>query len=165
MAEREQVEPIPNAKVGTIVELLQKLRILGGSRDRRGLASALGVKGRSAYSSIHAAQMLGLIDVDEQQVTLNETGSTLLDSDETGRKRIFGEQLRGIEPFATIARALEQGPLTGEQLMNYVRAWIPSARQWKDTTIREMLKTIRGWCLYGSLLVYDQESDKYLKPS
>jgi len=165
MADREDVESIPNAKVGQIIDLLEQLRILGGTCDRGGLAYALGVTEPSVYASTRAAHLLGLIDVDEQQVILTEIGTVFLDSNEADRRRAFGQQLLRNEPFATIARAVEQGPLTGEQLMNYVRARIPSAREWKDTTIREMLRTIGGWCIYGGLLVYNRESKEYLRPA
>ncbi len=158
----EHIESIPNAKVGQIVELMEKLAILGGHCDREGLAYALGVKENTVYTPIRAASILGFVTIDSG-IKVTDVGNSFIQADEPERCRIFGSQLVKIEPFATIVRALEHTSLSEAEIVNYIKAKTPAARKWKDSTTKELFKTIRGWCIYGDIFTQGAESGMYMR--
>jgi NitT/TauT family transport system ATP-binding protein len=162
MALPSDIDSIPNAKVGQIIELIEKIEILGGSSDKSGLSFALHVKDGTVSTPILAASRLGLVVVEGENVALTETGRTFLDSDPVHRTQVFGEQLLRMEPFQTIARAAARGPLTDDDIVNLVKARFRSARKWKESTVNEMLRTIKNWCVYGEILTYDTESKRFV---
>lgn len=163
MKDLDSLESIPNARMGQIVCMLGALDILGHESDRAGIAYAMGVKKKSATSSILAAERLGLVQVNDECVTVTELGARFLEADDSQRKEIIGQRLSELEPFATLVRALSRGPLAKEIIMKYVKAKMPAARTWKQSTEAEILRVIRNWCEFGNLMTYDSDTGTYSK--
>jgi len=155
------IETLPNAKVGPIIRLVDELTILGGESDRLGIAYAMGIEEGTANTPIRAALLLGLIVALENSLVLTDIGREFSRADDKKRREIFGQQIRQLEPFATISRALAERPLSEEEIMNYVKARIPQARNWGLSTVKEMFRTIRGWCEFGEILHLNKELNKY----
>jgi hypothetical protein len=157
----KELDSIPNAKMGQIQSFIESMGILGGQCDRAGIAYALGVQEGSVSNPIRAAQVIGLIDINDSEVELTDKGREFLEGDETDRSRIVKEQLTGIEPFATVVRAIRGTALTEEEIMNYVKAKMVKARSWQESTKKEMFKVIRGWLEYSGLLSWNEEKQAY----
>lgn len=152
---------LPNAKVGQIVELLEKLGLLGGASDREGLAFALNVKRRTVSNPLKASEILGFVSVSEKNVKLTELGQKFLDGNQDERKVIFRKQALKIEPFPTILKAFEkQSELPREVILRLVKAKIKAARKWKPSTDKEMSKMIINWGTYSELFQFDARSQK-----
>lgn len=158
----KELESLPNAKVGQIEDLVKKLSLLGGSSDREGLAYAVGIKKASIYNPLKAAEILGFVDVEGDQIEISETGNKFASADEKDKKSIFHEQVTSIEPFTTISRALEQAKEMDETLvLRLVKAKIKAARKWKTSTDKEMLRMIINWAEYAELFEFDVESKMF----
>jgi len=156
-------EPIglPNAKVGQIIELVQKLSVLGGSADKDGLAYALGITANSLANPLKASELLAFVTVDADRITLTQVGKKLEESNEEDKKGIFGKQLSQIEPFSTIARALQrEKEIDVDSLLRLVKAKVESARKWKESTSKEMLRMILNWGEFGKLFAYESKTSK-----
>lgn len=152
---------LPNAKTGQISNLLEKLELLGGRSDKEGLAVALDVKTHTIKNTLKAAEMLGCISIDENEIKLTEVGRRFVDSNENERKVIFREQMLKIEPFITISRALQkQKELESGLILRLVKAKIKAARKWKPSTEKEMLRMIINWGKYSQLFSFDTKSRK-----
>lgn len=161
MTDREQ--SLPNAKVGQIIELLEKLELLGGASDMEGLAYALNVKRDTTYNPLKATEILGFVSVSKNEAKLTEVGQKFLDGNQGERKVIFREQMLRIEPFTTISKALEkQSEFPREVILRLVKAKIRAARKWKPSTGKEMLRMIINWGTYSELFRFDQRSKKLL---
>jgi NitT/TauT family transport system ATP-binding protein len=159
----EEKEPsgLPNAKVGQIIELVQKLSVLGGSTDKHGLAYALGIKANSLSNPLKASELLGFVTIDGDNITLTEVGKNFEESNEDDRKEVFGKQLSKVEPFSTVIRALQkEQEIDDTSLLRLVKAKISSARKWKESTNKEMLRMILNWGEFGKLFSYDNKTKK-----
>jgi hypothetical protein len=107
--------------------------------------------------------MLGFLCIDKNEVKLSEIGQNFLDSGREDRKAIFREQMLKIAPFITISKALQkQGNLTRELILRLVKAKIETARKWKHSTEREMLRMIINWGTYSQLFKVDSKSKNLL---
>ena len=157
----ETIETIPNTKIGQIIKMIESLHVLGGESDRSGIAFAMGVKEGSAYAPISGGVTLGLVETVDKTVKVTKLGLEFLDSDDEQRRKLLGQFLSEHEPFSTILRALNQGPLSKEEFMRYLKAKMPAARTWKESTEKEMLKVVSNWCEYGNLIKYDSEASTY----
>lgn len=157
----KELESIPNAKIGQIKDLLEAMGILRGKGDRTGIAYALGVQEGSVSNPIRAAQVISLVEVNDSEVGLTDRGREFLEGNEGDRSRIVKEQLTGIEPFATVVRAISERALTEEEIMNYVKAKMVKARDWQESTEKEMFRVIRGWLEYSGLLHWNDEKQAY----
>jgi len=160
---KQEKEPsgLPNAKVGQIVELIGNLSILGGSADKEGLAYALGITTNSLSNPLNAAELLGFVAVDGINITLTETGKKFEEGSEDNRRTIFGKQVSQVEPFGTIFRALQKEKETDvNSLLRLVKAKIESARKWKESTSKEMIKMIMNWGEFGKLFRYDNKTGR-----
>lgn len=158
-----QFDTIPNAKMGQIISLVETLQILGGKCDKAGIAFALDIKEANVYAPIRAADILNLVITEDQMVIISDLGEKFVSGQESDRKDIICKQLKIIEPFATIVRALDNRPLSEVEVINFIRAKLPSARNWKDSTLTEMFRTIRGWCEFGNILNYDSDTKTYTR--
>ena len=154
------LDTIPNAKVGQIANLVDALVILGNTCDKDGIAHSMGISPKSIPSSLRAAEVLGFISIDGCNVEITDLGIKFNQADDDGKSKIFGEQLKNLEPFATIVRAIERGPLTKETIINLVKAKMPKARSWKNSSEEEMFRTIRGWCEFGKMMK-EEENGEY----
>ena len=152
---------MPNAKTRQIIELLEKLDLLGGTSDKEGLAITLNVKPRSVENPLKAAEILGFVSVSENDVNLTEVGQKFLDGNPDERKATFRQQMIKIEPFTTISKALEK-EISREVVLRLVKAKIEATRKWKPSTDREMLRMIINWGTYSKLFEFDPKSQKLL---
>lgn len=159
MSDKER--SLPNAKVGQIVELLEKLELLGGRSDKEGLAFALDVKQVTVENPLKAAEILGFVSVSKNEVKLTEVGQKFLGGNPDERKVTFREQMLKIEPFVTISNAIEK-KLSREVILRLVKAKIRAARKWKPSTDREMLRMIINWGTYSELFEFDSKSKKLI---
>jgi len=152
---------LPNAKIGQIVDLVEKMSVLGGSSDREGLAYALGIETQSLSNPLRACELLGFVNLDGDSITLSQVGKEFEQSDEERRKELFGAQLSKIEPFSTIVRALKKtSEMEDSSMLKLVKAKLVAARKWKESTDREMMRMIVNWAEYGKILSYDSKGRK-----
>ncbi|MEM3637594.1 MAG: AAA-associated domain-containing protein [Conexivisphaerales archaeon] len=155
----ERQRGLSYAKVGQIIELVEKMSVLGGAADKEGLAYALGVTIHSLANPFKAAELLNFVTVLEDHIALTKEGRQSAQGNNAQRKQIFGKQISDLEPFSTILRALGKEPeMTGPSLLKLVKTKVPAARKWKQGTDREMLRTIINWAEFGNLLGRDKES-------
>ena len=114
---------LPNAKVGQVSELLVKLGILGGMSDREGLAYALGINKNSLGHPLKAAELLNFVSTEEGNVRITEPGEKFAQGDEDSKRKLFLEQLKLVEPFATMVRAHQsRDVLDVREALNLVKA-------------------------------------------
>lgn len=151
---------MPNAKIGQVVELVNKLSILGGQSDREGLAYALGINKNSIGHPLKAAELVGLISLTSGEVKLTDIGNQFAQGDEESKRKLFEETLSAVEPFATILRAFrDRKGLNSAEVLNFVKAKIPAARKWRPSTDKEILKMIVNWFDYVGIRFTEQPAE------
>jgi hypothetical protein len=160
MVDTQTIESLPNAKTGQIISLVETLVILGNACDKDGIAHGMGISTKSVPLPLRAAEVMGFVNIDGNNVELTDIGLEFNAANDDGKRQLFGEKLKHLEPFATIVRALEKGSLTKEDILNLIKAKMPKARKWKPSSEEEMFRTIRNWCEYGWLLK-EEEDGKY----
>lgn len=154
-----ELPEIPNVKFEQVIDLVQKITLIGDTADKEGLAYALGVQTKNLSSVLRAAELLDLVTIVGDHISLTEWGHKMERSDDEGRRTVFGKQLLNIEPFITIARGMErENEMDSLSVLKLMKAKLPSTRKWNENTDKEMLKLILNWAEYGKILTYDSES-------
>lgn len=148
---------LPNAKVGQVIELINKLAVLGNKTDREGLAYALSIEKNSISHPLKASEILRFVTTKDAIIELTEDGVKFANAKENHKREMFKNQLLVIEPFATLFRALGQGEdLTPSNVLDLIKAKIVSARRWKASTDREMIRVITNWLEYAGVRTLSQ---------
>ncbi len=110
---------------------------------------------------IDAGKLLGLIKVKDGDVSLTQTGSSLLRSDVNGRKELLGTQLAKLKVFQQVLNVLKSKRNREVRRDYFVDLF--EARM-SDDDAASLLKTIIDWGRYAEMIGYDRNEDVLYLP-
>jgi len=159
--DRPRLPNIPNVKVKEITEVVNKMVLLDGASDKKALAYAIGMEPKKFTNALRAAELFDFVTMDGDRIKLTEVGHEFDRREGEARRALFGKELLRIEPFDTIASALEKrNEMDGPSVLKLVKAKLVEARKWNEKLGNEMLKLMIDWGAYGKLLAFDSSFGK-----
>ncbi|WP_194833523.1 nitrate/sulfonate/bicarbonate ABC transporter ATP-binding protein [Nocardia sp. XZ_19_369] len=151
-------QPLPDASVGGLAGLVELVYANGGRADLPDIADELNFEIDDLLPLVDAAEMLGLITVEDGDVLLTDIGSRFTTADIQESKRIFAEQARHRAPLVrTICKGLAgsaDGSLRAGFFLDLLR------RGFGPEDARRQLDIAIDWGRYAELYDYDTDSDK-----
>ncbi|CAM4520285.1 nitrate/sulfonate/bicarbonate ABC transporter ATP-binding protein [Nocardia ninae] len=151
-------QPLPDASVGGLAGLVELVYANGGRADLPDIADELNFEIDDLLPLVDAAEMLGLITVEDGDVLLTDIGSRFTTADIQESKRIFAEQARHRAPLVrTICKGLAgsaDGNLRAGFFLDLLR------RGFGPEDARRQLDIAIDWGRYAELYDYDTDSDK-----
>jgi NitT/TauT family transport system ATP-binding protein len=145
--------PLPAASVGGMSGLLEILVARGGQDDLPKLAHDLTFEVDDLLPLVDAAQVLGLAEVQDADITITSEGRTFVAADILESKQIFAKLARERAPLVrSICNALattEDGTLGEGFFLDLLR------RGFSEDEAREQLNIAIDWGRYGELFDFD----------
>jgi hypothetical protein len=162
--DRPRLPNIPNVKVEEIAEVVNKMVLLDGASDKKALAYAIGMEPKKLTNPLKAAELFDFVTLGGDRIKLTEVGREFDRRGGEERRALFGKELLRIEPFDTIASALEKrNEMDVPSVLKLVRAKLAEARKWNEKLGSEMLKLMIDWGAYGKLLTFDDVFGKVIR--
>jgi hypothetical protein len=162
--DRPRLPNIPNVKVEEIAEVVNKMVLLDGASDKKALAYAIGMEPKKLTNPLKAAELFDFVTLGGDRIKLTEVGREFDRRGGEERRALFGKELLRIEPFDTIASALEKrNEMDVPSVLKLVRAKLAEARKWNEKLGSEMLKLMIDWGKYGKLLTFDDVFGKVIR--
>ncbi len=155
----QEPKPFPlEARLGTVLGLLELVVAYGGKADLALIARELRVELDDILPASEAAEQLGLLKIEDGEGVATPLGVRVSRSLAKGKKKILKEQLPQMEPFTTAMRLAKEKPegFTTEDLASALSANEKLAGySERIDTLHELLV---DWMLYTELLSYDGDS-------
>ena len=157
-----RISPVPNARIGSIVGLLETLNDHGGKEDVYKLSQSLHFELDDLIPITEAAEMLGFVKIESGDMEFAELGRKVIDGDENAKKAIFRQQMIISVPLANrivldLERAEDQR-VGREKMLEFLEySFSP-----EDSEIQ--LNTVVDWARYSELFDYDPETDEFFLP-
>jgi NitT/TauT family transport system ATP-binding protein len=157
-----RISPVPNARIGSIVGLLETLNDRGGKEDVYKLSQSLHFELDDLIPITEAAEMLGFVRIESGDMEFAELGQKVIDGDENAKKAIFRQQMIVNVPLANrIVLDLERAEnrrVGREKMLEFLEySFSP-----EDSEIQ--LNTVVDWARYAELFDYDPEADEFFLP-
>jgi len=155
------VQPLPQARPGEVVGLLEYLDARGGREDVFRIAADIGQEFGAVIAAVNAAETLELVDTPHRSVVLTAAGKRFVLADAEGRKLLWRERLRGLRLFALVEEALRRAPrrrLEKEFVLETIAMHLPSE------SYEAVFQTMLGWALYAGLVSYDEATGRLSPP-
>ena len=149
---------LPTAGVNRVFGLLDLLKAYDGKTDVTHLTIDLRIDLDELLPIINTAEYMGLVTVQQGDITLTDLGKKALSSRIQDRKKIVHERLKGLEPFNELLQLLkDQGQLTRFELARYV-----SSKFGYTTELPTIVNVIISWGVFTGLFRYDGQSESLL---
>ena len=149
----QALEPLPDARVGEIVGILEYLDARGGRDDLVHIAAGTHFEFGRIITVVKAAEMLDFVDTPKRQVILESNGQRFVKAAPEARKAIWSEQLLKMRLFRQIHDVLSRDP-HGEVDADIVQEAIIVALP--NENYERMFETFVRWARYGNLFTYDE---------
>lgn len=156
MDDKQKMHLLETENIGDIVGLLEILEDLGKPVDIAKLDDSLDEERTTLLNLLNDAEALGMVNVQNGDVSLTQYGSDFLKSDITDRKIKLRDLLVGIEPFSSLIRTIkaeDSGEIDREDLDEFIAVNFPSEDQ--ETTFRLIL----NWGRYSKMFDYDPDEE------
>lgn len=154
--------PIPHAKIGMIVGLLETLNDHGGKVDVYKLGQSLHFELDDLMPITEAEELLGFVKIESGDLELADLGRKVIDGDENAKKAIFRGQILASVPLVNrIVHELEKEDdhrIGREHILKFLEysfSAIEAERQ---------LETVVDWARYAELFDYDPDADQFFLP-
>jgi NitT/TauT family transport system ATP-binding protein len=149
----DALEPLPNAKSGDIVALIDYLSAQGGTAEIFHVAAQTHTRFDRIVRAVKAAEMLDLVDTPKRLVVLTPLGLRFVAAEQDERQRIWHDQALQLRLFR-ITRdllALHGGELRKDELLQEIAARLPmeDAERTFDTLV--------AWGRFGGLFDYRED--------
>jgi NitT/TauT family transport system ATP-binding protein len=156
------IPALPNARVGSIVGLLETLNEQGTKIDIYKLSESLGFKLNDLMPITEAAELLGFVKIESGDIELSDLGRKVVDGDENAKKSIFRQQMLASVLLARRIRSeLESTPeyrIGREVILEFLGSSFTP-----DESERQVLAIV-DWARYAELFDYDPETDQFFLP-
>ncbi len=149
--------PVPAARVGEILGLLEILADRGGEMDLFELDAMTEWDFGRTIAVVKAAELLDLVDTPKNRVILTETGQAFVAAAPDEKPVLFRRRLLTLGLFATLVRELAREPdaaIRGDRMRDSLAERLPSE------AIEPLFETIVGWGRFAQLLDYDARADE-----
>ncbi|HVO13504.1 MAG TPA: nitrate/sulfonate/bicarbonate ABC transporter ATP-binding protein [Vicinamibacteria bacterium] len=150
------IEPLPHARVGDVVALVDHLVAHGGSADLFQIASRTQTPFDRMVRVVKGAEMLDLVDTPRRMVLLTGLGQRFAAAVPEEQKRIWHDKLLELRLFRVVRDLVELhgGELSREELMQEISNRLPT----EDP--EQVLETLVGWGRFGGLFAYSEEQGR-----
>jgi NitT/TauT family transport system ATP-binding protein len=153
---------LPNARVGSIVGLLETLNEQGTKVDVYKLSESLGFKLNDLMPITEAAELLGFVKIESGDIELAELGHKVVDGDENDKKAIFRQQMLASVLLARRIRSELQSTPDFRVGREVILEFLGSSFT-PDESERQVLAIV-DWARYAELFDYDPETDQFFLP-
>ena len=156
----QTVVPLPNARAGAIVGLLEYLDARGGHEDVFRIASDTGREFGDVIAAVNAAELLDFVDTPRRMVLLEPLGTRFVRADPMARKTIWRQQLLRLAIFQRLAAAIDRDPghrIDAEVVLQTIAISLP------NEDYERTFEVLASWVRYGDLFAWDEESRVFTK--
>jgi NitT/TauT family transport system ATP-binding protein len=150
------IEPLPLARPGGIIGLVEYLQARRGQEDIFRIAADTGREFGEMITIVRAAEVLDLVDTPKRMVVLTPVGAAFAKAHAEERLRVWREQLLTIRLFAEVRELIAKQPekkLDGEVALETIIMHLPQEDH------ERQFETMVVWARYGELFAYDEASD------
>jgi NitT/TauT family transport system ATP-binding protein len=149
---------LPHARVGGISGLLEIVEERGGREDLPKLAESLRLEVDDLLPAVDAAALLGLAEVAQGDVTINDVGKEFATAGVHRSHQIFKEQLLKNVPFvSTVVEALSNTKnhrIEKEFLLDILD------EHFSESEAERQFETLVNWGRYAQLFTYDADEER-----
>lgn len=153
---------LPNARVGSIVGLLETLNEQEARIDIYKLSESLRFELNALMPITEAAELLGFVKIESGDIELADLGRKVVDGDENAKKAIFRQQmLANVLLTRRIQSELANSPdarIGREVILEFLGSSFTP-----DESERQVLAIV-DWARYAELFDYDPETDQFFLP-
>ena len=153
-------EPLPHAAVGTVLGLLEHLRLApGGREDLYKLGKPLGYELDDLLPVTEAAKRLGLATVSAGDIELTPEGRKVVAAEEPERKERLRRHLMELPAIRRVREALQQaesGRARRSEFVDLLR------EHFSPPEADRQLQTALDWARYGELFDYDPDTEEFV---
>ncbi|MBK8596976.1 MAG: nitrate/sulfonate/bicarbonate ABC transporter ATP-binding protein [Holophagales bacterium] len=149
--------PLPPAKVGEMLGLLEILADHGGEMDLFDVDALTEWDFGRTIAVVKAAELLDLVDTPKNRVVLTDPGRALVAAAPREKPLLFRRQLLGLGTFVTVVRALarrEDASARGEVVRDLLAERLP------NEATSALFETLVNWGRFAQLLDYDAPADE-----
>ena len=153
---------LPNARVGSIVGLLETLNEQEARIDIYKLSESLRFELNALMPITEAAELLGFVKIESGDIELADLGRKVVDGDENAKKAIFRQQMLANVLLARRIRAelekAEDSRVGREVILEFLgSSFTPEESE------RQVLAIV-DWARYAELFDYNPETDQFFLP-
>jgi NitT/TauT family transport system ATP-binding protein len=153
---------LPNARVGSIVGLLETLNEQEARIDIYKLSESLRFELNALMPITEAAELLGFVKIESGDIELADLGRNVVDGDENAKKAIFRQQMLANVLLARRIRAelekAEDSRVGREVILEFLGSSFTP-----DESERQVLAIV-DWARYAELFDYDPDTDQFFLP-
>ena len=146
---------LPTAGVNRVFGLLDLLRAYNGKTDVANLTIDLRIALDELLPIIDTAEYMGLVAVQQGDISLTDLGKKALAGKMPERKRLVREKLIGLEPFADMTRMIHEK----KQLSRFELARFLSSKYGYTTELPTVVNVVISWGVFTGLFRYDGQSE------
>jgi NitT/TauT family transport system ATP-binding protein len=150
------VEPLPDARAGDVIGLLEYLDARGGREDVFRIAGDTNQEYGRVIAAVNGAELLDFVDTPRRTVVLEPLGARLVRADPVERKTIWRQQLLRLGLFRRVADALARQADRSIDA-DFVLETIAMAMPFED--YRRVFAVFVSWARYGDLFAYDESTE------
>jgi NitT/TauT family transport system ATP-binding protein len=151
-------EPLPNARAGDIIGLMEYLDARGGREDVFRIASDTNREFGQLIAAVNAAELLDFVDTPRRTVLLEPLGRQFVRANAAERKEIWRRQITRLALFKKIADAIERATnhrVDAEFVMETIVLAMP------QESYERMFEVFVSWSRYGDLFAYDEAAQTF----
>ena len=153
---------LPNARIGSIVGLLETLNEQEARIDIYKLSESLRFELNALMPITEAAELLGFVKIESGDIELADLGRKVVDGDENAKKAIFRQQMLANVLLARRIRAelekAEDSRVGREVILEFLGSSFTP-----DESERQVLAIV-DWARYAELFDYDPDTDQFFLP-
>jgi NitT/TauT family transport system ATP-binding protein len=157
-----QMPALPDATIGRLMGLLEVMRETPGPDDMYRLAGGLHLELDDLVPLIDAADLVGLVAVEQGDYELTETGRRMADAEEKARKQLFRERVQSVPLLQTIVQQLaasDSGQVPREAIRGTLHGHFSLKRSDRQ------VDTAIDWGRYAELFDYDADAQHFVRLS
>jgi len=156
------IPPVPHARIGSIVGLLETLNDNGGEMDIYKLSQSLHFELDDLMPITEAAELLGFVKIESGDIEFAEPGRKVVDGDENAKKAIFREQI--VANVVLVNRILAELDKQDDHRVGKERILEFLEYSFTPTEAERQLGTVIDWARYAELFDYDPDADEFFLP-
>jgi NitT/TauT family transport system ATP-binding protein len=156
------IPPLPHARIGSIVGLLETLNDQGGKMDVYKLSQSLHFELDDLMPITEACELLGFATIESGDIEFTDVGRRVIDGDENAKKAIFRQQI--LSNVVLVRRIITE--LEGHDDHRVGRERILELLEYSFTSdeSERQLNSVVDWARYAELFDYDHDADEFFLP-